>query len=91
MKVEPGFYKHYKGKLYHVLMNVINSETLEDMVVYQGQYNSEEFGDKPMWVRPAAMFLETVEYEGKQIPRFEQLDFLKEAKIAIELSKVSYK
>lgn len=79
-KIELGLYKHYKGKLYSVLMNVVNSETLEDMVVYQAQYNSEEFGNQAVWVRPAKMFLEEVEVDGIKIPRFKQVDFMNETK-----------
>ena len=71
MEPKLGLYKHYKtGKLYKVIGIARHSETLEELVVYQGQYTSEEFGDKPIWVRPKAMFLETVTFEGKQVPRF---------------------
>ncbi|MCC6643671.1 DUF1653 domain-containing protein, partial [Candidatus Peregrinibacteria bacterium] len=45
--IEPGIYRHYKGKNYRVIGVAKHSETMELMVVYQGLYNSEEFGDQP--------------------------------------------
>ena len=47
-----------------------HSETLEELVVYQALYESE-FGKNVIWVRPKKMFEETVEFEGKIVPRFE--------------------
>lgn len=67
-----ALYEHYKGKKYKVIGLAKHSETLEDLVVYQGQYNSEEFGNNPIWVRPLASFISLV--EGKNIPRFKLLD-----------------
>ena len=60
-------YKHFKGNEYLVLHLAKHSETLEDLVVYQPQY--EEMG---IWVRPLSMFLEQVEVNGKMINRFEE-------------------
>ena len=42
-----------------------HSETEELMVVYRCLY-----GDFSLWVRPLAMFLETVEVDGESLPRF---------------------
>jgi hypothetical protein len=70
--INPGIYKHYKGKLYEVIGIVRHSETLEEMVLYKALYKSE-FGEHSMWVRPAKMFVELVEINGKQLPRFEKL------------------
>lgn len=70
MEIKKGIYRHYKGKMYEVLGVGKHTETMEDLVVYQGQYNSPEFGDKPIWIRPLAMFTDMVTVEGKQIPRF---------------------
>ena len=53
-------YKHYKGKLYKVIGIAKHSETLEEMVIYQALYDSEEFGKNALWVRPTSIFLETV-------------------------------
>ena len=67
---KPGKYMHYKGQFYEVIGVARHSETLEEVVVYRALYNSEEFGPNALWVRPRKMFLETVEYEGKIVPRF---------------------
>ncbi len=66
-------YQHHKGGMYEVLGEGRHSETTEEMVVYQGQYNSEEFGDKPIWVRPKKIFNENVEVNGVIKPRFKRL------------------
>lgn len=71
MKIKPGKYRHYKGKLYEVMEIVLHSETLEEMVLYKALYNSPRFGENRLWVRPAKMFAETVIVNGKSIPRFE--------------------
>ena len=64
-----GKYEHYKGKPYRVLAVANHSETLEEMVVYQQLY-----GEEGVWVRPLEMFLETVEVEGKTVPRFRYME-----------------
>ena len=61
----PGRYRHYKDKEYRVLGLARHSETLEVVVVYQALY-----GEKGLWVRPAAMWAETVEVAGRRQPRF---------------------
>jgi len=71
VKIKLGKYKHYKGKYYKVIGVARHSETLEDMVVYQALYNSEEFGDNALWVRPKEMFLEKVVVGNKEVARFE--------------------
>jgi len=73
-KIKTGKYKHYKGGEYEVIGEARHSETLEPMVVYQGLYKSEEFGDNPIWIRPLEMFVDTVTVDGKEIQRFEKLD-----------------
>jgi len=45
-----------------------HSETLEEMVVYEALYDNEE---SKLWARPTAMFLEQVEVDGKNMPRFQ--------------------
>ena len=64
-----GLYEHYKGKRYEVLGVAHHSETLELVVVYKALYETE-FGKDSLWVRPLAMFTETVDVKGKKIPRF---------------------
>jgi hypothetical protein len=66
-------YRHYKWKLYEVLWEAKHSETLEDFVVYKALYNSEEFWDEALWVRPLAIFLEKVNVDWKEISRFEYI------------------
>jgi len=63
--IEPGLYRHYKGQDYEVLGVATHSETGESLVVYRALYG--EFG---LWVRPEAMFSETVEVDGVTVPRF---------------------
>jgi hypothetical protein len=72
--IKPGIYRHIKGKEYEVIGIAKHSETLESVVVYRALYTSEEFGDRALWVRPIAMFLETVMIEGKEVSRFEYIE-----------------
>ena len=64
-EIRPGLYRHFKGNEYRVLYTATHSETLEPMVVYQALY-----GQRGIWVRPAAMWNETVTRDGKRVPRF---------------------
>ena len=68
MPIEPGKYRHFKGKEYEVLFTARQSETLEEMVVYRKLYD-----DFSVWVRPASMWNETVERDGKTYRRFTKL------------------
>lgn len=61
----PGLYRHYKGQMYEVLDTVRHSETLEPLTLYRALY-----GERGLWVRPAAMFNETVAMDGVAQPRF---------------------
>ncbi len=63
--IQPGRYRHFKGKEYQVIGTARHSETLEEMVVYRALY-----GDGGLWVRPAAMWSELVERDGYCGPRF---------------------
>lgn len=67
-EIRPGKYRHFKGNDYRVLFTAKHSETLEEMVVYQALY-----GDRSVWVRPASMWNETVERDGKTYCRFTYL------------------
>lgn len=69
-EVKLGKYTHYKGKQYEVIGLARHSETLEELVIYKALYNSEEFGDNSLWARPKSMFFESVNIDGKEIPRF---------------------
>ena len=63
--VRPGRYRHFKGNEYQVLGVARHSETEEEMVVYRALY-----GEGGLWVRSAAMWLETVTRDGVTKPRF---------------------
>jgi len=63
-----GLYEHYKGLRYRLLHVARHSETLEEYVVYQALY-----GDQTVWIRPLPMFMEQIQIEGKQVPRFRLL------------------
>lgn len=73
-EVKLGKYKHFKGKFYEVVGVARHSETLEELVVYKALYNSEEFGNNALWLRPKMMFLEKVEVDSKMVPRFEYIE-----------------
>ncbi|MEY2861979.1 MAG: hypothetical protein RL392_2437 [Pseudomonadota bacterium] len=64
----PGRYRHYKGGMYDVVGTVRHSETCEPMTLYRALY-----GEQGLWVRPAAMFLETVVIDGIAQPRFAKI------------------
>lgn len=53
--LEKGLYRHYKGKYYEVIGVAKHSETGEEVVVYRPLY-----GERGLWVRPLAMFDETL-------------------------------
>ena len=67
-EIRPGRYRHFKGGEYQVLGVAKHSETLEPMVVYRALY-----GEGGLWVRPAAMWNETVERDGQTFRRFTYL------------------
>ena len=73
-EVKIGKYKHYKDKMYEVVGIARHSETLEELVVYRALYHSDEWGDNALRIRPKEMFLEMVEVDGKNVPRFEFVD-----------------
>ncbi|MCH5297488.1 MAG: DUF1653 domain-containing protein [Ruminococcus sp.] len=67
--VQLGRYRHYKGNEYEVIGFAKHSETGEKLVIYLSLYE-----DNQMWARPYSMFIETVEIDGKQIPRFAKVN-----------------
>lgn len=71
MIIPQGIYRHYKGNLYQVLHTAQHSETEESLVVYRCLY-----GEYDVWVRPLAMFTETIEVNDKEVPRFELIKAL---------------
>ncbi len=67
--IQPGRYRHYKGKDYEVLGVARHSETEEEFVVYRQLY-----GEGGLWIRPKAMFVESVLVGGVEMPRFRRLE-----------------
>ena len=67
--LQQGKYRHFKGGEYQLLHIAKHSETLENMVVYRALYGAGE-----VWVRPARMWEELVEHNGKTVPRFEKIE-----------------
>ena len=65
MELKLGRYRHFKGRDYELLGVASHSETREPMVVYRALY-----GEGGLWVRPAAMWSETVDRDGYHGPRF---------------------
>ncbi len=65
-EIKIGRYRHFKGNEYEVIGTAKHSETLEEYVVYKALY-----GEGGLWVRPAEMWNETVERDGKTFKRFE--------------------
>jgi len=63
--IRTGKYRHFKGNEYEVIGIANHSETMEPMVVYRALY-----GEGGLWVRPAAMWDETVERDGIIYKRF---------------------
>lgn len=66
IQTPPGLYRHYKGGLYEVIDTVRHSESLEPMTLYRALY-----GQRGLWVRPAAMFLERVTIDGVEQASFQ--------------------
>ena len=66
--IKPGRYRHFKGGEYEVIGIGKHSETLEEYVLYRALY-----GEGGYWVRPASMWNETVERDGKTYKRFEYI------------------
>ena len=68
--IEKGTYRHNKsGKLYKVIGVALQTETNEALVIYQPLYQSEY----KLYARPYQMFIEQIELNGQQTPRFEYI------------------
>ena len=66
MIVRPGRYHHYNGNEYPIIGVARHSETEKELVVYR-----QEYGDRSFWVRPLAIYVESVEVDGRVVRRFE--------------------
>jgi len=65
MEIKKGIYRHFRGNKYEVVGMASHSETLEEMVIYRALY-----GEGGHWVRPAFMWEEMVEHDGRLVKRF---------------------
>ena len=68
-EVPTGRYRHCKGNEYELIGAVRHSETLEPLALYRPLY-----GEGALWVRPYAMFFETVAIDGVVQPRFARIE-----------------
>lgn len=64
------YFRHFKGGIYKFIGKATDSETQEELIVYQAMY-----GDKKIWVRPIDMFYEIMTIDGKQVNRFRELTY----------------
>lgn len=63
------FYKHYKtGDLYTIVGVATFEEDLEEVVIYKANEGGKT------WVRKSAVFFETVQHEGAEVPRFKEVE-----------------
>ncbi len=73
-----GFYRHYKGRYYQLLAVVRHSEEDAPYALYRALY-----GDFGLWVRPLAMFTESVSIDGEPLPRFAYISDTKPAELEL--------
>lgn len=70
--IKLGIYEHYKKKRYQVLGVVIDSDSLEEFVLYKALY-----GNGITWVKPFDLFFMEIEVDGVRQPRFAFIEELK--------------
>jgi len=63
----PGIWRHFKGRDYLALGLARQDETDEVVVVYVRLYERDGL---PMSTRKLSIWNETVEHEGRRVPRF---------------------
>ncbi len=78
-------YRHFKGNMYQIITIATDSETREEMVVYQALY-----GDYRCYVRPLSMFMSEVDRQKypdvKQKMRFEKIHIIEDNKVPVAAS-----
>lgn len=69
--ITKGIYRHNKkGNLYEVLGVALQTETDEPLVIYRPLSETHY----ELFARPYAMFIESVELNGRLLPRFELIN-----------------
>ena len=63
------YFRHFKGNEYRLCNIAKDSESEQRMVVYQALY-----GNHDLWVRSEKMFFERIIRDGKEFPRFAEID-----------------
>ena len=64
------YFQHFRGGKYKLIGFGKDSETLEDVVIYQALY-----GVGQIWVRPCEMFFSKVkDKDGNEVERFKEID-----------------
>jgi hypothetical protein len=70
-KIKPGeIWRHYKNKDYRIIAVSCNTEDLTWSVVYEALYDNNV---SKIWHRPLEIFLEEVEIDGTNVPRFTRI------------------
>lgn len=59
--------------MYRLLHIALHTETGEEVVVYQGLYDTDDLGPQPIFVRPREMFEEKVRAEAREVDRFSEV------------------
>ena len=66
---KPRYFEHFKGGKYKLIGFGKDSETLEDVVIYQALY-----GVGQIWVRPYEIFFSKVKlWDGTEVERFNEI------------------
>lgn len=67
--MEERYFQHFKGGIYKYIGEAKDSETQDDLIIYQAMY-----GERKMWARPKGMFFEWIQLDdGRRVPRFREL------------------
>lgn len=70
-EIKTGRYQHYKGKHCEVIGKAKHSETWEELVIYKNCEDSENAGETILRARPLSLFIEKIEKDWLEIPRFQ--------------------
>lgn len=60
-------FRHYKGKEYFLIARAQHTESRDFLIVYQDKSGN-------VFARPESMFFDNVIVNGKEIPRFIEID-----------------